>query len=164
MKKNDNAYSLIWRDLFRIVDSIRVHSSDNRDKQFFSLTFNQLRMLHRVYTYQTENDGHGISLKALAVRLGITPAAASEMVDTLVRKSVLKRSVDAADRRAIAIVVSEELQKHFNAREDEYTACCADFMNVLSVEEQTVFSQILGLISEYAKANFDTEKDGSTVE
>ena len=60
MKKNDNIYSSVWRDLFRIVDSIRVRSSDNRDKQFFSLTFNQLRMIHRVYTYQTENDGRGI--------------------------------------------------------------------------------------------------------
>ena len=161
MKKSDSDYSLIWRDLFRIVDSIRVHRSDNRDKQFFSLTFNQLRMIHRVYTYQTENDGHGISLKALAVRLGITPAAASEMVETLVRKSVLKRSVDAADRRAIAIVVSEELQKHFNAREDEYTECCADFLNILTVEEQAFFTQIVGRLAEYAKANFEIEKDGS---
>ena len=116
MKKNDNIYSSVWRDLFRIVDSIRVRSSDNRDKQFFSLTFNQLRMIHRVYTYQTENDGRGISLKALAVRLGITPAAASEMVDTLVRKSVLTRNVDVADRRAVAIVVSEELHRQNGGR------------------------------------------------
>ena len=161
MKKSDSNYSLIWQDLFRIVDSIRVRSSDNRDKQFFSLTFNQLRMIHRVYTYQTENNGHGISLKALAVRLGITPAATSEMVDTLVRKSVLKRNVDAADRRAIAIVVSEELQKHFHAREDEYTACCADFMSILSAEEQSFFTQIIDRLAEYAKVHFEAEKDGS---
>ena len=164
MKKLDSVYSLVWQDLFRIVDSIRVHSSDNRDKQFFSLTFNQLRMIHRVYTYQTENDGRGISLKALAVRLGITPAAASEMVDTLVRKSVLKRNVDAADRRAIAIVVSEELQKHFQAREDEFSACCADLLSILSAEEQTFFTQIAGRLAEYAKANFETENDGNLSE
>ena len=121
-------------------------------------------MIHRVYTYQTENDGRGISLKALAVRLGITPAAASEMVDTLVRKSVLTRNVDAADRRAIAIVVSEELQKHFHAREDEFSACCADFLSILTSGEQAFFAQISGRLADYAKANFETENDGSSVE
>ena len=160
MKKGNDDCNMIWRDLFRIVDNIRVRNSDNKDKRFFSLTFNQLRMIHRVYTWQEEHGEQGISLKALAVRLGITSAAASEMVDTLVRKSVLKRSVDAADRRAISIVVSDELKNHFKARENEYRESCAEFLDSLSEEERGFFTLVVGRWAEYVKKNFETDKDG----
>jgi DNA-binding MarR family transcriptional regulator len=160
VKKSNGSYSSVWRDLFRIVDSMRVHNSDSRDKRFFQLTFNQLRMIHRVYTYQTENNNHGISLKALAVRLGITPAAASEMVDTLVKKSVLTRSVDAVDRRAISIVVSDVLQKRFQLTEEKFDVCCQEMLDILNEEERDLFVKIVGRLAVYSKEAFETEKDG----
>ena len=161
MKNNNKDYSCVWRNLFRIVDSMRVHNSDGRDKRFYQLTYNQLRMIHRVYLYQEENNGHGISLKVLAERLGITPAAASEMVDTLVKKSVLTRSVDSVDRRAISIVVSEELQKRFQATEEAYDVCCMKFLDILSSEERAFFVQTVERLAAYAKENFDADNDGS---
>ena len=156
MKKTANEYSGVWRDLFRIVDSMRVHSSDAQDKIFYRLTFNQLRMIHRVYLYQNDNV-RGISLKVLAERLGITPAAASEMVDTLVRKGVLTRSVDPVDRRAIAIMVAEELQTRFRATEEAYDECFLDFIDTLNENERAVFVQVIRRLAVYAKDHFDAD-------
>ena len=155
MKKTANEYSGVWRDLFRIVDGMRVHNSDAQDKIFYRLTFNQLRMIHRVYTYQNEHNSRGISLKALAERLGITPAAASEMVDTLVRKGVLTRSVDPVDRRAISIIVADELQMRFRATEEAYDECFLDFIGTLDENERDVFVQVIRRLAVYAKDHFD---------
>ena len=157
MKNTENEYSGVWSDLFRIVDCMRVHNSDAQDKIFYKLTFNQLRMIHRVYLYQNENNARGISLKILAERLGITPAAASEMVDTLVRKGVLTRSVDTVDRRAISIVVADELQKRFRATEELYDECFLGFLDILDENERSVFVQVIRRLAVYAKEHFDVD-------
>ena len=159
MKETPNEYSGVWRDLFRIVDGMRVHNSDAQDKMFYRLTFNQLRMIHRVYLYQNEHKSCGISLKVLAERLGITPAAASEMVDTLVKKGVLTRSVDPVDRRAISIVVADELQTRFRATEKSYDECFLGFLDTIDESERAVFVQVVHRLAVYAKVHFDADND-----
>lgn len=70
-------------------------------QQLVNLTFNQLRMIKIVHVLNRDAP-EGITLKTLAEALSITPAAASEMVDALVRKDVLRRDHNPLDRRAVA--------------------------------------------------------------
>ena len=142
----------IWRSMFRIVDCMRMVNNEVKDKIFYKLTYNQLRMLHRVYVFKYENNGQGISLKVLAERLGITPAAASEMVDTLVRKGVLTRCVDSNDRRAISIGVAAALQERFLRSEAHYGRMTAEFLETLPDAEQALFVETLNKFEAYANA------------
>ena len=150
--KNDN--NAVWRSMFRIVDVMREKNSEAQDKMFYRLTYNQLRMIHRVYLFMGENDGKGISLKVLAERLGITPAAASEMVNTLVKKEVLTRNVDANDRRAIVICVADQLLKRFKRSESNFDRITGDFLQSLEPEECSIFLDVLSRWAGHVKENF----------
>jgi DNA-binding MarR family transcriptional regulator len=71
-----------------IALAVETPASDPAD----SLTLAQARALRHL--------GRGPSLAGdLARRLGVSPATVSELVDTLVRRGLIERSVDADDRR-----------------------------------------------------------------
>ena len=155
MKQQQNkTCSGVRREMFRVVDLMREQNSEEREKIFYKLTFNQLRMIHRVYLYKGENNGQGISLKQLAERLGITSAAASEMVDTLVKKGVLIRSVDPRDRRAIAIDVEEALQQRLLAGEAFFDRIFFDFLETLDEEKREAFVNTLDLFTGFVRGRF----------
>ena len=98
MAKNDRA--LIFKRFLDAAGVLRDDSGqDSEERQLFKLTLNQLRMVKNVHGLVGES-GSGVKLKALAESLDITPAAASEMVETLVSKGVLTRSSSALDRRS----------------------------------------------------------------
>jgi DNA-binding MarR family transcriptional regulator len=71
----------------------------------------------------------GVALKKLAETMGVTPAAASVMVDLLVKKKMLKRTRSKSDRRAVLIrltpdtaglfeISEHNLQQTFTSLED----------------------------------------------
>ena len=158
MKKSDISCNELWRAMFRIVDCMREQQSGIKDKMLYRLTYNQLRMIRCVYVYKYEKNEIGISLKVLAEQLGITPAAASEMVDTLVNKGVLTRTPDPRDRRAIAISVSDELQKRIFSSEDGFDRVTSDFLATLSSEDQVNFIRTVNLWAEFAKQRLQDDK------
>ena len=160
MKKVIDESSELWRSMFRIVDSMREQDNEVKDKMFYKLTFNQLRMIHRVYVYERENEGKGISLKMLAERLGITSAAASEMVDTLVKKEVLTRSIDPRDRRAISIVVAGALQERFLRSEAFYNQVAAGFRASLDDDTRRAFVCTLRRLADYTREKFAEDREG----
>jgi DNA-binding MarR family transcriptional regulator len=55
-----------------------------------------------------EESPEGVTLKKLAETMGVTPAAASVMVDLLVKKKMLKRTKSKNDRRAVLIRLTPE--------------------------------------------------------
>lgn len=59
----------------------------------------------------------GVTLRTLAETVGVTPAAASVMVDLLVKKKVLKRSKSKSDRRAILIRLTPDTAALFDISE-----------------------------------------------
>jgi DNA-binding MarR family transcriptional regulator len=62
-----------------------------------------------------EKSPHGTTLKKLAETIGVTPAAASVMVDLLVSKRMLERSRSESDRRAVLIRLTPETARLFKA-------------------------------------------------
>ena len=60
----------------------------------------------------------GVTLKKLAETMGVTPAAASVMVDLLVKKKMLKRTRSKNDRRAVLIRLTPDTSSHFDISEE----------------------------------------------
>ena len=69
----------------------------------------------------------GVTLKKLAETMGVTPAAASVMLDLLVKKKMLRRSKSKSDRRAILIRLTP------------------DTAGLFDISEQTLLETFLGL-------------------
>jgi len=77
-----------------------------------------------------EESPEGVTLKRLAETMGVTPAAASVMVDLLVKKKMLKRNKSKSDRRAVLIRLSPETTSLFEISEQ---ALLKTFMNLQEV-------------------------------
>ena len=99
-------------DLISVGERIRDICAARVPASLGKYTGSQLRMINRIYRLTRQSE-EGIQLKQLASVLDITPAATSEMVETLVRRGALERKVSASDRRAVALRVSPELEELF---------------------------------------------------
>jgi len=64
-----------------------------------------------------EESPEGVTLKKLAETMGVTPAAASVMVDLLVKKKILKRTKSKNDRRAVLIRLTPDTAGLFEISE-----------------------------------------------
>jgi len=161
LKKTETGCSDLWRAVFRIGGYMRERNRGSEDKIFYKLTYNQLRMIQCVYVCGRE-DAPGLSLKFLAEKLGITPAAASEMVNTLVRKGVFTREENPTDRRAISIRISGEFQQRFRQSEQLFDRLTADFMKTVDPGEREIFAKVLRLWNDYAAGTPSGEQGGTS--
>ena len=87
--------------------------------------------------------GSGVKLKALAESLDITPAAASEMVETLVGKGVLTRVSSELDRRSVSIQLGDKLKKRFRNREESFDRLAAAYIAELPADDREKFIELL---------------------
>lgn len=116
--------------------------------EIFHYTLSQMRAIHTLYSL-TQDTGSGVQLKLLAEKLAITPAAASEMVDTLVRKGAIIRKNDPSDRRAVRLYVGDSLRERFEACEISLNELTAKFMNTLSENEIEIFAKVVEKMAEF---------------
>ena len=116
--------------------------------EIFHYTLSQMRAIDTLYAL-TRDSGEGVQLKALAEKLGITPAAASEMVDTLVRKGAIIRRNDPNDRRAVRLYVGEKLQDRFEACEKALDNLTERFLSTLSQDEVDTIIAVTGKFAEF---------------
>jgi len=136
-----NSAEHLWRDLFDVADEMKnLHSDSKRISLLFQVTVSQLKMVRNVYEL-TRVSENGVPLKLLARNLGTTAAAASEMVDVLVRKKILERKQDPADRRQVQIRLIPELHAHFVQVEERFTVCTEAFLQTLSPAEQQCYRE-----------------------
>ncbi len=111
----------------------------------FDLTPHQFRALNAV---ARSGDDGGLRLKDLADLLRIAPRSATEVVDQLEAKNLVKRGPDPSDRRATLITLTEqgisirtEVRQDRARQADEYFA-------VLSGEDRAELERILGKLAE----------------
>ena len=128
----------LWRKMFEVTDIMRNMNISITDEMLFSLTFNQLRMIKNVHVLNRDHP-EGVTLKVLAESLAITPAAASEMVDALVRKDVLRRDHNPQDRRAVAISLADSCRKRFAEGEKNFENLTNEFLATLPAADRDSF-------------------------
>ena len=122
------------RNMRRTELRIKEYCANQVPIELFHYTLSQMRAIDTLYSLIRET-GTGVQLKVLAEKLAITPAAASEMVDTLVRKGALIRRSDPADRRAVLLQVGDELSEKFDACDRKLSRLTRNFLDTLSPEE-----------------------------
>ena len=109
--------------------------------EIFHYTLSQMRAINTLYSVMQET-GKGVKLKTLAEKLSITAAAASEMVETLVRKNAITRKNDPEDRRAIRLYVCDELVERFEKCEVQLDGLMRKFLNTLTGDEVDTFISV----------------------
>ncbi len=90
-----------------------------------------------------EDSPEGITLKRLAETMGVTPAAASVMVDLLVKKKVLKRTKSKSDRRAVLIRLSPGMSGLFDISDQNLLESFAGLQKTLGPDVLLDWQRIL---------------------
>ena len=117
-------------DLFDSFQSIkRKMVDDTSDLQVFQITLAQAMILRMIF--QSQN----IGVKEIAKRLHITSSAATQQVDTLVKKGFLLREVDEKDRRALRIHFTQKTKLQFEAIKEKLFGRLAQNLLVLDDDE-----------------------------
>ena len=119
----------------------RVDSAETCRPSFMDeerLAPSQWLVLHQV--------GHqnGIGVKELAASLGITSSAATQLVDSLVKKGLLLRQPSEEDRRALHLSLPEESRKRIEKMMERRLTHMVDIFGVLDDAE---FQNLLDLIN-----------------
>ena len=109
----------------------------------------------------TRIDKGASGVSDLGEELGVTSAAASQMLDRLVQQHLILRSEDPADRRAKQIVLTEKgrqtLQEGFNARQGWLEGLAAT-LSASEKEQVTVALNILITKAKQLESNPEPER------
>lgn len=130
------------QDLITVGEQIRDFCAAKVPVSLGHYTGSQLRMITRIYEL-TRQEPNGIQLKKLAKVLNITPAATSEMVETLVKRGALERRVDSNDRRAMALRLAPELDEIFKSSVAHLDTRLAEFFTTIAPEKQLIAAEVL---------------------
>ncbi|WP_269939700.1 MarR family winged helix-turn-helix transcriptional regulator [Arthrobacter sp. HY1533] len=85
-----------------------------------------------------------VRLKDLAERLRIAPRSATEVVDQLEAKGLVRREADPSDRRATLIVATDAGQQLFADVQQERRGKSNEYFARLNAEDRAELARILG--------------------
>jgi DNA-binding MarR family transcriptional regulator len=109
---------LIWKSTENVLELLRSHATSEVQKQkkghiwLNDVTGAQSNAILAV-KHLCDTCPDGVSLKKLAETIGVTPAAASVMVDILVTKKIIKRTQSKDDRRAVLLRLTPQTLRLF---------------------------------------------------
>lgn len=129
------------RSLMQIGDLLRIVTGKGADSRRMSrITVSQARIFG--YVFDHAEDG-AIRLKQLAHDLDVSPAAASQAVDRLVRAGLVSRTADPTDRRAVSISFSSKGRKLYEQFDGKVDATIAEALNDVPKAEKEVFFKVM---------------------
>ena len=138
----------LWEKLSILPRNIRGGAMRDVNIRFARFSLNQLMLLNSLYSL-TRDTGSGVPLKTLASGLEVTPATASEMVDTLVRRGILERRHSEVDRRAVEITLNSKWRDFFRANENVYTRRVEAFFADRTPEERRQFERTVDELNHF---------------
>lgn len=109
------------------------------DGQIEQINLGQLKVLELV----SMADRGRVAMSDIAQFLQITPASATVAVDKMVKSGWLKRVDDENDRRKVFIELASEKKEHWQKMKEEQNKRLADFLNVLSDDQQQELISIM---------------------
>jgi DNA-binding MarR family transcriptional regulator len=145
----DEISKAIWQETEEVLDLLRRRSQNaiHRQKKpgilwLDELTETQGNTVIAVRQLCDESP-EGVTLKKLAETMGVTPAAASVMVDLLVKKKMLKRTKSKSDRRAVLIRLTPDTAGLFDISEGTLLQTFAGLQETLGKETLLDWHRIL---------------------
>ena len=132
----------LWEKLSILPRNIRGGAVRDTGARFARFSLNQLMLLNSLYSLTRDTDS-GVPLKTLAAGLEVTPATASEMVDTLVRREIVERRHSENDRRAVEIRLRPVWLELFRRHERNYDARVNAFFSDRPAAERQEFERVV---------------------
>jgi DNA-binding MarR family transcriptional regulator len=108
----------------------------------------------------SEENPQGTTLKRLAETIGVTPAAASVMVDLLLGKRMLERTRSEADRRAVVIRLTPETARLFKTSDQSLHKSFEGLAETLGPHVLREWQQILLTATDALKQQAAAAKSG----
>jgi len=135
----DGCALAILRTVPAIMRFIRHQMRQHRQAE---LTVPQFRVLVFLSHHQEA------SVSAVADHLGLSRAAASRMVDSLVRRGLMKRQNRLDDRRHVALSLTQRGKKTYQTACDANLAALAGNLSMLSKQELIKIHSVLQALSQ----------------
>jgi DNA-binding MarR family transcriptional regulator len=139
----EQACKSIWTTLDLVLELLRSHSSSQVRAQkapnvlwLDDLTRAQSNAVVAIKNL-CETSPQGVTLTKLAETIGVSPAAASVMVDVLVAKKTVKRTRSKNDRRAIRVRLTPQTAALFEVGNQSLTDAVMSIAD--TVGEETLF-------------------------
>lgn len=144
-----------WKSVFRLGELLELAAArkqaQSHNKLYGNLTFSQSRVciaLIRLLEKQPE----GVTLKQLSAELEVTPGAASELVEELVKKGVVSRTRSETNRRAVCIRFLDNVMAMHRTASKEIESTYRKMLSVLSAEELSEWERLLDkILNSYQK-------------
>lgn len=134
----------VWRRMIRISDLFRRVVTKSADRERLSrITVNQARIFGYIFSRGAAGD---IRISTLAHDLDVTPAAAGQAVDRLVKAGLVDRLVDPTDRRAFVISISKKGRAHLREYEDRSREVSGDILAGVPAADVAAFDRVLGVL------------------
>lgn len=112
--------------------------TDALRKKLYKLSVRQCAVLANIRRY-THSHTEGIPMSVLAERVGMSPSAASHMVDSLMSQGMVERHQGATDRRAVLVTISQSFLALAASIEKAQQKAIDELKAVLSEEEARIF-------------------------
>ena len=112
--------------------------TDALRKKLYKLSVRQCAVLANIRRY-THSHAEGIPMSVLAERVGMSPSAASHMVDSLMSQGMVERHQGATDRRAVLVTISQSFLALAASIEKAQQKAIDELKSVLSEEESSIF-------------------------
>ncbi len=134
----------IWRRTLHISDFFRIVAKKGSESERMSrITVNQAR----IFGYIFSRGGEGpIRISALAHDLDVTPAAAGQAVDRLVRAGMVDRRTDPTDRRAFVISISKKGRAHLSQYQRRCRELSDELLADLPPADVAAFDRVLSAL------------------
>ena len=134
----------IWRRTLHVSDLFRIVVKKGADSEHMNrITVNQAR----IFGYIFSRGGEGpIRISTLAHDLDVTPAAAGQAVDRLVRAGMVDRETDPTDRRAFVISISKKGREHLNEYQRRCRELSAELLADVPPADIAAFDRVLSAV------------------
>ena len=111
--------------------------TDALRKKLYKLSVRQCAVQANIRRF-THSHSEGIPMSVLAERVGMSPSAASHMVDSLMSQGMVERHQGATDRRAVLVTISQSFLTLAASIEKAQQKAIDELKAVLSEEEARI--------------------------
>lgn len=152
MVENGDKSIVLSRKICDITDELRdfwlQKQSCSCARDITGLTVNQGRLFRAVWR-MTESVPQGIMLRDLADKLGLSCSTVSVMVESMVQRGYLERSVDGDDRRKVMIRLSEKGNRYLADTENFFGDKIGQFIQEYDPKKIRCFEKVIDDLSQY---------------
>ena len=149
---------MTWMLINRAADLLRSDFIRHDEEELDGITVSQQNVLGAIYVHNNT----GVMVKDIATNLNITRGAASQAVESLVQRGLLKRSHSERDRRAVFVQATEKGAKIRKRLSDRLNPIIEGILSDINVTNRESFLEVLKILVERLTEMNTASKSGKS--